>query len=197
MIATVNRTNFIPVIFVFWCFSFILVSQASEPLTKSDKNIAAGVLGVQLTVAILTNQVPALTPIFMEALLENNTSNYMFVGTVHKYIDCEVGVSDQFGQAAPQTQYSTWLAGRKGHYGSSVKRVSPGGHCLFTIPVNLLYDMSVAGEYTLKAHVWANIDRDNPSKKTKIEADPLKVTVIEVTQLIYEFRKEMESAHEK
>ena len=167
--------------------------RAIEQRIDGSESTTAVAQDVELTVTVLTNRVPVLTPIFLQAVLDNRTTNSISFRSANQFDDCVVRVTDQEGSVVPQTQYSKWLASpRLGQNGYRIKRILPGSRHVFTIPVNLIYDMSVVEEYTLTAHVSVTIGRQSPSKKIKIESKPLRINVIWIYPLIDEFRKKME-----
>jgi len=127
-----------------------------------------------------TNCFPAMAPILLRFVVENNTTNNIYFIKTDKLTPCQITVIGVNGQSIPKTRYGERVANRSRHGGGHSDRIPPGGHYSFTIPVNLLYDMSNVEEYTINAGTQVYLDENKPDRIIDLESGVLNVKVVAI-----------------
>ena len=159
---------------IFLCLLFLvvpLVTAKAESEVNSEKPY-------DFVLNVVTNRYEPLTPVLLTAVLRNNTaSNDVYIGTRVRLLDCKLIVKDSKGQEMPPTRHYQWLLDMDKMAGTSVITIKPRQSRIFKIPVNLLYDMSVPGTYTIKARISAKCIQAGENRIFEVESDTIEIVV--------------------
>jgi hypothetical protein len=163
-----------------------MTSQAAQPSASSAQarlpSFSKG--DVRVSLEFTSNEVHSLEPILMHVAVSNGTTNGLFLGLTQPFTDCEVSVIAKDGSGMPHTRYMTQLIRALSHAGSHAVLIKPGKTHSFTIPVNLLYDMSAPDIYTIQVRMSARRAADSRETWGDIRSDPAQVTVLSIDPLV-------------
>lgn len=153
-----------------------IVGVSHCPAAEEDASVTQS-LKVHMLANLNAATVPFLKPIILTAVVQNNSDVPIHVASQRTILDCEVVVLDTYERQVPLTRHGQSLKRSLARRGTTIHTIPPGGNRVFEVPVNLVYDMSVAGDYTIKARLRVLADVTGEGQMLNLESDSLTVSV--------------------
>ena len=176
------RKSFLAIIAVELCVFFLPsascggeTNAASPELDRSTSAVSL----VMLSVSTSSNIVEQGQQLDLVVLLENTSSREVSFIHAHEFYACELVVTNGSGQEVPRTSFGKAGGPQFASPSVIVSTVEPGGQRVWRIPVSLLYDMTVPGQYWVKARKRVELSgKGQQPTALYLESEALEVLIV-------------------
>ena len=162
--------------------AFALSTMAQITPSKND-NISVGpaTFGYKLVLSTTNRTFDVGKLVLMTVTLQNVATNVQEINSVEIYgLYHKVAIVGPNGKIIPPTQWGEGMLKSEGVIRHGRHKLKPGESHSIKMPLNLLFQMSSPGEYTVRLSRRV-FEHDNRSKKSWVTSEPLKIVLVEPT----------------